>query len=98
MNAVITTQIDNLTKLKDQLSKQPTMEGLELASKVSTKKPYFFGNPDSKLKVSALDLGIKSNILKEIKVEQLLLFPQLLVIEVYLIQPDTDPQNLLLII
>ena len=39
------------------------MEGLELASKVSTKKPYFIGNPNSKYKVSALDLGIKQNIL-----------------------------------
>ena len=66
MNAVITTQIDNLSKLKNQLSKQPTMEGLELASKVSTKKPYFYGNPESKLKVSALDLGIKRNILKNL--------------------------------
>jgi carbamoyl-phosphate synthase small subunit len=40
------------------------MKGLELASKVSTDKPYFYGNPDSKFKIAALDLGIKENILR----------------------------------
>ena len=39
------------------------MEGLELASKVSTKKSYLIGNPDSKYKVAVIDLGIKKNIL-----------------------------------
>ena len=66
MNAVITTYPDKLDELKKKLSDQPKMEGLELASKVSTKKPYFFGNPDSKFKVSALDLGIKRNILRNL--------------------------------
>ena len=66
MNAVITTYPDKLDELKKKLSDQPKMEGLELASKVSTKKPYFFGDPDSKFKVSALDLGIKRNILRNL--------------------------------
>src|SRR5210317_2602802 len=39
MNAVITTEVDNIEGLKEQLSKVPDMKGLELASKVSTKKP-----------------------------------------------------------
>ena len=42
------------------------MEGLELASKVSTKKSYLIGNPDSKYKVAVIDLGIKKNILNNL--------------------------------
>ena len=40
------------------------MEGLELASKVSTKEPYFYGNQNARYKISALDIGIKKNILR----------------------------------
>ena len=43
MNAVISTDIDSIDSLKLDLSKTPSMKGLELASKVSTNKPYFFG-------------------------------------------------------
>ena len=42
------------------------MEGLELASKVSTKEPYYFGNENATYKVAALDIGIKKNILRNI--------------------------------
>ena len=66
MNAVISTDLNNVGKLKTDLSNFPSMEGLELASKVSTKKPYFFGNPESKIKIAALDLGIKLNILRNL--------------------------------
>ena len=66
MNAVISTDLNNVDKLKTHLSNFPSMEGLELASKVSTKKPYFFGNPESKIKIAALDLGIKLNILRNL--------------------------------
>ena len=40
--------------------------GLELASKVSTKEPYYFGDENATYKVSALDIGIKKNILRNI--------------------------------
>jgi len=66
MNAVISTEVDNIEGLKKQLAAVPDMNGLELASKVSTKKPYFFGNENAKYKVSALDLGIKKNILRNL--------------------------------
>jgi carbamoyl-phosphate synthase small subunit len=66
MNAVITTEIENLEALKSELSNIPGMKGLELASKVSTKEPYFFGNEDATYKVSALDIGIKKNILRNL--------------------------------
>ncbi|MFH6768112.1 glutamine-hydrolyzing carbamoyl-phosphate synthase small subunit [Gaetbulibacter aquiaggeris] len=66
MNAVITTDVDNLEQIKDQLAQFPSMNGLELASKVSTKEPYYFGNENATYKVSALDIGIKKNILRNI--------------------------------
>ena len=66
MNAVITTEVENLEALRKQLDEVPGMKGLELASKVSTMKPYFFGNEDATYKVSALDIGIKQNILRNL--------------------------------
>ena len=42
------------------------MEGLELASKVSTTEPYFFGDENATYRISALDIGIKKNILRNL--------------------------------
>ncbi|QDO93823.1 glutamine-hydrolyzing carbamoyl-phosphate synthase small subunit [Formosa sediminum] len=64
MNALISTDVDNIEMLKQQLKDIPDMNGLELASKVSTTEPYFVGDESSKLKIAALDLGIKKNILR----------------------------------
>ena len=66
MNALITTELNKIDKLKEDLKKIPSMKGMELVSKVSTRKPYFFGDPDSKFKVAAIDLGIKNSILKNL--------------------------------
>jgi len=66
MNAVISTRVDEIDALKAELAEVPDMKGLELASKVSTKEPYFFGNPDATYKISALDIGIKKNILRNL--------------------------------
>ncbi len=66
MNAVISTEIDAIEKLQQKLKETPEMNGLELASKVSTKEPYFVGNPDASIKISALDLGIKKNIIRHL--------------------------------
>ena len=62
MNAVISTSTD-IDSLKKELNKMPSMIGLELASKVSTKEPYFIGNEKATYKIAALDIGIKKNIL-----------------------------------
>ena len=66
MNAVISTKIDDINTLKEQLAAVPDMNGLELASKVSTKEPYFVGDPNATYKISALDIGIKKNILRNL--------------------------------
>ncbi|WP_271406529.1 glutamine-hydrolyzing carbamoyl-phosphate synthase small subunit [Tenacibaculum soleae] len=66
MNAIISTEVDNIDALKKQLAATPNMEGLELASKVSTKEPYFVGDENSPIKISALDIGIKKNILRNL--------------------------------
>jgi carbamoyl-phosphate synthase small subunit len=65
-NAVICTDGTSVEELKKQLSNVPDMKGLELASKVSTVAPYFFGNENATYKISALDLGIKRNILRNL--------------------------------
>ena len=66
MNAIISTEVDNIEELKKQLADTPNMEGLELASKVSTKEPYFVGDENAPIKISALDIGIKKNILRNL--------------------------------
>jgi carbamoyl-phosphate synthase small subunit len=68
MNAVISTDVENIEGLKEQLSKVPDMNGLELASKVSTKNPYFFGSENATYKIAALDIGIKTNILRNLEI------------------------------
>jgi|TARA_B100001057_G_scaffold20685_1_gene19055 carbamoyl-phosphate synthase small subunit len=67
MNAVISTKVDEIEMLKMELSEIPSMDGLELASKVSTKEIYHFGKKSAKYKISALDLGIKKNILRNLE-------------------------------
>ncbi|UGU14580.1 glutamine-hydrolyzing carbamoyl-phosphate synthase small subunit [Sinomicrobium kalidii] len=66
MNAVISTEIDRMDELRAKLAEVPDMKGLELASKVSVKEPYFYGDPGATYKIAALDLGIKKNILRNL--------------------------------
>lgn len=66
MNAVISTRVNDIEELKKELKEIPSMEGLELASKVSTREPYYYGEKNAKYKISALDIGIKKNILRNL--------------------------------
>jgi carbamoyl-phosphate synthase small subunit len=66
MNAIISTEVEDIDALKAQLAEVPSMEGLELASKVSTKEPYFVGDENADIKIAALDIGIKKNILRNL--------------------------------
>jgi carbamoyl-phosphate synthase small subunit len=65
MNAIISSE-HSPEQLKEELKKVPSMDGLELSSVVSTKKPYFFGDPKASMKIAALDYGIKINILRNL--------------------------------
>ena len=65
MNAIISSELSP-DQLKDELKKVPSMEGLELSSIVSTKRPYFKGESTTPIKIAALDVGIKNNILNSL--------------------------------
>ncbi len=49
---------------KSALAACPSMEGLDLASRVSTKAPYSWGSPNAPHHIVAYDFGIKRNILR----------------------------------
>jgi carbamoyl-phosphate synthase small subunit len=66
MNAIISSETSDINKLKEEVKKIPSMKGLELSSVVSTKEPYFVGDPAAKFKVAVLDLGIKKSILSNL--------------------------------
>lgn len=63
MNCIISSDNTDIESLKKILADVPSMDGLELASKVSTIEPYFLGEEGSKTRVAVLDYGIKKNIL-----------------------------------
>lgn len=64
MNAIISSEDTDIESLKAKLKKVPSMEGLELASIVSTRLPYEVGAENTEYRISALDFGIKTNILR----------------------------------
>ena len=66
MNAAISTRVDEIDLVKEELKAVPSMQGLELASKVSTKEPYYFGEETAPYRIAALDIGIKKNILRSL--------------------------------
>lgn len=66
MNAVISSEVTDLEFLHRKLAEVPDMDGLELASQVSTKQPYFVGDENAERKVAILDLGIKSSIVRNL--------------------------------
>jgi carbamoyl-phosphate synthase small subunit len=63
MNCIISSETTDAEQLKKALKKVPSMDGLELASAVSTKEPYFVGDEKAALRIAVLDFGIKKNIL-----------------------------------
>ncbi|MDB5158863.1 MAG: carbamoyl phosphate synthase small subunit, partial [Mucilaginibacter sp.] len=64
MNAIISSEILDLEELKAKLAEVPSMDGLELSSKVSTQETYTFGDENAPYRVAVLDLGVKKNILR----------------------------------
>jgi len=64
MNGIISSEISDKEELQKLLSKVPSMDGLELASKVSTSTVYDMGDDSAAHKVAVLDFGTKQNILR----------------------------------
>ena len=64
MNAIISSEVLDLKELKAKLDQLPSMEGMELATKVSTDEPYEQGEANAQYKVAVLDFGLKSNIVR----------------------------------
>lgn len=63
MNCIISSEINEVTELQSRLAAVPSMDGLELASVVSTTETYTLGNEGSNQRIAVLDFGIKKNIL-----------------------------------
>lgn len=63
MNCIISSEILDVEELKKELAKAPSMEGLELASVVSTQQPYTRGNENSDVRIAVLDYGTKQHII-----------------------------------
>lgn len=64
MNAIISSEISDIEILKEKLKKVPSMEGLELSSKVTCRDAYTVGDENAAYKVAVWDLGIKKNIIR----------------------------------
>jgi carbamoyl-phosphate synthase small subunit len=64
MNCIISSEITDVDQLKKMLADVPNMDGLELASTVSTKEEYELGDVNSNIKVAVLDFGVKKHILQ----------------------------------
>ena len=63
MNCLISTSELDVEILKQKIKNIPSMEGLELASQVSTKVSYTIGDEQSDIRIAVLDYGTKKNIL-----------------------------------
>lgn len=64
MNCIISSSELDVEVLKAQLAAVPNMDGLELASTVSTKEEYELGDVNATIKVAVLDFGVKKHILE----------------------------------
>lgn len=64
MNAIISSDNFNLDELKERVKAIPSMEGLELSSKVSTKVAFEVKPENPEYKVALVDFGVKMNIVR----------------------------------
>jgi carbamoyl-phosphate synthase small subunit len=64
VNGVLAPGADVTDEARAALEACPSMEGLDLASVVSTARPYEWGPPNAKSHIVAYDYGIKRNILR----------------------------------
>ena len=64
MRGVIAAGESPSAEVQAELDACPSMEGLDLASRVTTRERYTWGDPGSKWHIVAYDFGIKRNILR----------------------------------
>jgi carbamoyl-phosphate synthase small subunit len=64
MNCIISSEVHDVEELKKLLSNVPSMDGLELASVVSTEEAYTLGDEASPIRIAVMDYGTKRNILQ----------------------------------
>ncbi|MEY4638987.1 MAG: hypothetical protein RLZZ446_1506 [Bacteroidota bacterium] len=64
MNCIISSETTDVNALMGKLKAVPNMDGLELASSVSTKASYELGDASSSIRIAVMDYGVKRNILQ----------------------------------
>jgi carbamoyl-phosphate synthase small subunit len=64
MNAVISSEILDVNQLKEIVANAPSMDGLELSSKVACTEAYEVCPENPQYKVSLIDFGVKKNIVR----------------------------------
>jgi carbamoyl-phosphate synthase small subunit len=69
MRGVISTQCDDVEALKIQAAGIPEMTGLDLVQRVTTESSYSVDNPEANYHVVAFDYGIKTNIVRQLRLE-----------------------------
>ena len=64
MNCIISSDSTDVEVLKEEVKKIPSMDGLELASQVTTTEVYHMGDSNAEIRIAVLDFGVKRNIIK----------------------------------
>ena len=65
MNAIISSETEDIDELKRRLSQVPSMDGLELSSKVTCAEAFdVVPDGEANYRVAVLDLGVKKNIVR----------------------------------
>lgn len=63
MNCIISSETTDIEVLRKRLAEVPNMDGLELASAVSTTSAYEMGDKSSSVRIAVMDYGVKQHIL-----------------------------------
>lgn len=66
MNAIISSEEFDVEVLLEKLKEVPSMEGLELSSKVASRETFFAGDENASFKVAMIDYGTKKNIVRSL--------------------------------
>ncbi|MFM7311194.1 MAG: glutamine-hydrolyzing carbamoyl-phosphate synthase small subunit, partial [Flavobacteriales bacterium] len=63
-NCLVSTEVDKMETLAEQLKQVPSMDGLSLSQHVACDAAYELGSPDASFRIAVLDFGVKQNILR----------------------------------